>query len=188
MWEFLNNATIGAFVGAFSAFVLVMFTDWRRRHRIKTLLKFLVSDNLDHARPKLQAVKTNISLLKEDNKISGGPFMQFQTQSIKDYQHQVLDLLNANEKQGLDAIIYWMEGINGLLGEVDSNAQKLKQLIKDDASNSERSVAAREYIDSLEDTETNLNHFIELAGYYVEGQPHKILEFRYPIGKSRKQT
>ena len=182
MWELLNNASLGAFVGAFAAFVLVMFTDWRRRRRIKKLLKFLVSDNLDHARQKLEAVKTNIALLKEDNKITDGPFMQFQTHSIKDYQYQVLDLLDTNEKQGLDALIYWMEGINGLLDEVASNVQNLKQLIKNNASNPEKSEAAREYVDSLGETETNLNHFVELAGYYVEGKPHKILEFKYPIG------
>lgn len=186
MWDFLNNASLGAFVGAFSAFILVTATDIRRRYRQKRLLKFLVSDNLDHARQKIESVKTNIALIREDNKITGAPFMQFQTQSIRDYQHQVLDLLNANEKQGLDALIYWMEEINGLLDEVAINAQRLKQLIKNDSSNPEKSAAVKEYIDSLEDTETNLNYFVELAGYYVEGNPHKILEFRYPIGKSRK--
>ena len=186
MWEFLNNASIGAFAGAFLAFLLVVLTDWRRRCRIKNLLKYLVSDNLDHARQKNESVKTNIALIKEYNKITGAPFMQFQTQSIRDYQHQVLDLLNANEKQGLDALIYWMEGINGLLDEVAINAQQLKQLTKNNASNSEKSSAAKEYIDALEDTETNLNYFIELAGYYARGKPHKILEFKYPIGKSRK--
>ena len=181
LWEFLDNASLGAFVGAFSAFFLVVLTDWRRRRRIKTLLRHLVSDNLDHARYKVEAVRTNIALIKEDNKITGGPFMQFQTQSIKDYQHQVLDLLNANEKQALDALIYWMEGINGILNEVASNAQRLKQLIKNNASNSEKGVAADEYINSLEETETNLHHFIKLAGYYADGTPHKILEFKYPI-------
>lgn len=185
MWDFLNNASIGAFVGALLAFFLVVITDLRRRYRYKNLLKFLVSDNLDHARNKIAAVQMNIALIKEDNKITGAPFIRFSTQSIKDYQFQVLDLLNANEKQGLDALIFWMEAIDNLLDEATINAEKLKNLIKNDASTPERSLAGTEYINSLEEGEKNLNYLIELAGYYVEGNPHKILEFRHPVGNAK---
>ena len=185
MWDFLNNASVGAFIGAFAAFFLVVATDLRRRYRYKKLLTFLVSDNLDHARKKIKSVRTNIALIKEDNKVTGAPFMHFPTQSIKDYQFQVLDMLDANEKQGLDALIYWMEGIDGLLDEATDNAKKLKKLIKINASTLEKSSAGADFINSLEESETNLNHLIILAEYYVNGEPYKILEFSHPVGESK---
>ena len=185
MWDFLNNASVGAFIGAFAAFFLVVATVLRRRYRYKKLLTFLVSDNLDHARKKLESVQMNIDLAKEDNKVTGAPFMHFPTQSIKDYQFQVLDMLDANEKQGLDALIFWMEGIDGLLDEATDKAEKLNKLIKNNASTFERSSAGTDFIDSLEEAKKNLNYLIILAEYYVNGEPYKILEFSHPVGESK---
>lgn len=182
MSELFNNASVGAFIGAFFAFLLVAATDLRRRYRYKKLLKFLVSSNLDLAHKKIESVRMNIDLIKEDNKVMGAPFMHFPTQSIKDYQFQVLDLLNANDKQGLDTLIYWMEAIDTLLDEATLVAGKLKILIKNNASTSERSLVGTEYVDVLEEAETNLGHLVTLAEFYVKGESHKILEFKHPVG------
>ena len=78
-----------------------------------------------------------------------------------------------------------MGAIDNLLDEATINADKLKNLIKNDASTPERSLAGIEYINSLEEAEKNLNYLIELAGYYVEGNPHKILEFKHRIGNAK---
>jgi hypothetical protein len=183
--DILNNASVGAFVGAFFAFILVAATDLRRRYRYRRLLTHLVSDNMDLARKKLESVQMNLALIQEDNKVTGSPFMHFPTQSIKDYQFQVLDILDANHKQGLDALVYWMEAIDGLLDEATQSANKLKQCIKRNSSNAERTEAATSYIDVLGESETNLNILIQLTGHYVNGEPHKILEFYHEIGSSK---
>ena len=107
MLEFLNNGSVTAFVGAFAAFVLVMATDLRRRYRTRGLLRLLVSDNLDHARNKLEAVKMNRALFIEDRRITDAPIMRFPTQLIRDTQTQVLDLLSANEMQSTNVLLYW---------------------------------------------------------------------------------
>lgn len=182
MWDFLNNASVGAFVGAFSAFLLVVATDLRRRYRYRTLLKYLISDNQDHAQKKLEAVRMNLALIREDNRVTPAPFMLFPTKSIKDYQFQVLDILNSNQKQALDALVYWMEAIDGLLSEATQNASELKRLVKENAATSERARVAGEYIDCLEEAEKNLGYFIKLSGYYVQGEPRKVVEFYHPIG------
>lgn len=185
MWDFLNNSSIGAFIGAFAAFFLVVITDWRRRRRYKKLLTFLVSDNLDHARHKIEAVRMSLSLIKEDGRVTDAPFMCFPTQSIKDYQFQVLDMLNANEKQGLDALVFWMESIDSLLGEATKNAGLVISLIKNKIEGSEELKAIDNYVIALEEAEINLSNFIKLAGYYVKGESYKIIEFSHPVGDSK---
>jgi hypothetical protein len=184
MWDFLNNASIGAFVGAFTAFFLVVATDLRRRYRMRALLTHLVSDNLDLARRKLEAVQMNIALIKEDGRITGSPFMKFPIQSIKDYQFQVLDILNANNKQGLDGLVYWMQAIDELLLEATEYAKEIKKYIKNKDTDSEK-IAIADYIDVMEESEKNLVYLIQLAEFYVKGEPHKILEFYHEVGESK---
>lgn len=179
--EFFSNPTVSAFFGALFAFLLVTATDWRRRRRTKRLLTYLVSDNIDHARAKIESVRTNLALIKEDNKITGAPFIHFPTESIKQYQHDILDILNANEKQALDALVFWMEAIDELISSATEKANQIKSLIRHDASNEEKALLVNEFIDSLEEAEENLKNFIELAGHYKNGAPHKVLEFQHPI-------
>ena len=180
MWNFLNNASIAAFIGAFIgalfAFILVIIRDRYRRNQIKKLLKSVVSHNLDFAKNKLQVVEKNIVRIKEHDRYNVASYMPFYTQSIKERQFQVLDLLSESEAQALDALIYRMEGINNLLNEVTSNAEKLKMLDENGASEDEISLVREEYTDSLEETKDNLNILKRFARDYVEGNPHKILE------------
>jgi hypothetical protein len=138
--EMLSNPTVSAFFGALFAFLLVAATDWRRRRRTKRLLTYLVSDNIDHARHNIESVKTNIALLKKDNKITGAPFIRFPTESIKQYQHDILDMFNANEKQALDALVFWMEAIEDLISNATEKANEIKSLIRQNASNEEKTL------------------------------------------------
>lgn len=43
------------------------------------------------------------------------------------------------------------------------------------------------YIGTLKNTERNLIIFIELAGFYKNGKPHKILEFTYPLESADRE-
>lgn len=182
MWDFLSNASVAAFIGAFSAFLLVAATDLRRRYRLRTLLRCQVSDSQDHARKKREAVQMNLALIREDRKITDAPFMRFPTRGIKDYELQVLDLLDANHKQGLDALIYWMEAIDDLLVKATSRASRIKELeIRGAADAEEKDLEVRRYIETLEEADRNLGCLVDLTGAYVEGKPHKILEFYHPM-------
>lgn len=181
IWDFLNNSSIAAFVGAFSAFFLVVLTDWRRKKRYATLLKNLISDNRDHARFKIETVRGNIAMLREDNEVTGAPIMQFPTKAIRDYQFQVLDTLGANHKQALDALIYWMEAIDELLSEARATAYRLKEAIDSKAGNEKKARISQEYLSQMADAEKNLDHLIKLLGYYVADEPHKIIEFQHPV-------
>lgn len=182
MCEFLNNTSVAAFVGAFSAFILVALTDIRRRYRDRSLLRCLVSDNLDHARKKLASIQMNRSMLTEDNKITDAPFMPFSTQSIRDYQVRALDVLGTKEKQSLDAIMYWMESIDELIASATSIASRVKILIKSGSPDQERIAAAEEYSERLGEAEKNLEYLITMAECYKQKEYHKIIEFKHPVG------
>ena len=78
-----------------------------------------------------------------------------------------------------------MKAIDELLGEATQNANELKKRIKRNASNEEKSEAVAEYIDTLEEGETNLNILIQLSEFYVRGEPHKILEFYHEVAIAR---
>lgn len=181
MCEVLNNASVAAFLGAFFAFLLVVAANWLRRRQQKSTLTSLISDNLDHARQKRQSVKTNIELLQEDNKVTDAPYMRFPIRSIRDQQIQVLDLLSAAQKQGIDALIYWMEAVDDLLASATSKATELKVLIRANATLQERSKSAERYLELMGESEKNLGLLCRLCEYYVDGNPEKIIEFRHPI-------
>lgn len=181
MCDLLNNASLAAFIGALCAFLLVAATDLRRTYRLRTLLRYQVDDCRDLARRKIEAVQTNLALIKEDGRITNAPVMRFPTQGIKDYQIRVLDILNANQKQGLDVLIYWLEATDNLMAEVTSNATRIIDLETCAPAAPEKQILVKRYIDGLEEAETNLSYIVELAGAYVEGKPHEILEFHHPV-------
>ncbi|ACL03162.1 hypothetical protein Dalk_1462 [Desulfatibacillum aliphaticivorans] len=181
MCEVLNNASVSAFIGAFSAFILVMLTDIRRRYRDRSLLRLLISDSGDHSQKKLTSVKMNREMVTENNNITDAPFMPFSTQSIRDFQVRALDVLGTQEKQSVDAIIYWMESINDLLNSATSCASKIKTLIKSNASTQERDDVLKDYLEILREGEKNLEYLISMVKLHKQKQYRKVVEFLHPV-------
>jgi len=181
--EFFQNPSVAAFVGAFAAFLLVAANDWRRRRRKKRLLTYLVDDNAALARDKRETVKTNIAMIG-DNRYTDAPIMRFQTVALTNHHQEVMDMMDANENQGLSALIYWMESIDGLLDEARHTAGVLRQLEIAGSPNEQRSAVGSRLLQQFQDAEANLGIFDKLCTFYVSGDPHKIGEFLYPIGSS----
>lgn len=182
MIEYLDNSSVSAFLGALFAFLLVIANESRKRNRSKRTIVDLVDDLNELAHRKIESVRTNIALIREDNKFTTAPFMQFPLSPIKHLQLEVLDLLNANEKAGLDAILYWAESIDGLLNSVTKNSIKLYELAKENAPTAQRAQIGVEMIIELQEAENNLKHFFTFCEHYTTGKPHKILEFQHPVG------
>ena len=107
--------------------------------------------------------------------------MRFPVRAIRDQQIQVLDILSAAQKQGIDALLYWMEGIDDLLATAISKAVELKTLVRADADLESRTKAAEEFLEALTEGDRNLGILCELCEYYVDGTPERILDFRHPI-------
>jgi hypothetical protein len=184
-WQFLNNASVAAFLGAFSALLLIVLNDWRRRHRSKTQLRYLVSDNIDHARAKLTSVERNLAMLS-DNQFVAVQIMPFPVLALKNKQIEVIDLLDSNENRGLDALLYWMEAIDGLLAEYRATANELRRAVESEADNAIRLRLAARMKTDLEDAQRNLGILIRLCESFVSGKYYEILEFQHPIVQSAK--
>ena len=164
MWDFFNNASVSAFVGAFAAFLLVALTDIRRAHRKKRTMKDLICDLGDLAQKKIETCRTNLAMIQEDNKFTTAPVMQFPTAPIKHIQLDVLYLLNANEKAGLDGILYWADAIDGLFAEALATSERLRALAKKEAPTSLRAQLGEDIIESFRNAERNLEYLVELCG------------------------
>ncbi len=75
-----------------------------------------------------------------------------------------------------------MESIDCVLAEATKNATNVKALVKYSASEDKTGPVIKNYIDCLEESEKNLNYLVDLCGFYVSGQPHKVVEFYHPVG------
>jgi len=62
--DFLNNASVAAFLGAFFAHFLVSLTDWRRRRARVALIVRRLSVNRDLANAKRETAQANISMIR----------------------------------------------------------------------------------------------------------------------------
>jgi hypothetical protein len=128
MPDFLNNASIAAFLGAFAAFFLVALTDWRRNRRKKKILFRQITINKQLAEKKKQSIQNNLKALTDHNKIIPSPIMRFSIDDINRLKSETLDFLTTNEKLSLDAIIYTMEAIDGLIKSVENKVSRIDEL------------------------------------------------------------
>lgn len=185
MDDLFNNATVAAFFGSFAAFLLVAATDLRRRYLIRSLLTRQIKDAVELANAKLETVRLNMALVREDNRITAAPIMPFPLKPIEDYRLQVLDLLSSAQAQALDALSYWMKAIDGLLAEAGAVAIRVKALSRANAPDAERRALAEEYLDLMGEAEKNMLYLVEMLGHYVAERPEKILGFKHPVGGAR---
>ena len=181
--QFLNNASVAAFLGAFSALLLVVLNDWRRRRRSKTQLRYLVGDNLEHARVKLRSVQNHLGLLAE-NRVAPAPIMPFPVGAIQSKQLDVIDMLGSNENRALDALLYWMDAIDGLLEDFRLRATELQRAIETNGDHATQNFLLGQVKTNLADAKRNIEILIGLCELYVEGKYHQILELQHPIERA----
>jgi hypothetical protein len=122
--NFLNNASVAAFVGAFSAFFLVIANDWRRNRRKMKLIRNEISLNKDNAKDKLETIIRNRSLVTEHNQIVYAPIIKFNSPVIKQLATDILDRFSTDQRRAMDAICYTMDATDGLLDSAHSTRPK----------------------------------------------------------------
>ena len=181
IFEVFNNASVSAFLGAFAAYFLVAFTDWRRRRLKVTLLHRRVEINKELAQAKLETARTNIAMVEEDGRFMSAPVMRFPAEDVRILQREALDMLTATNLHALDALIYWMEAIDGLFQEAYVASRELEELAKAQAPDKDRIVKAKALLREYKAAERNLVEFIELSDHYINGNPEKILGFKKAI-------
>ncbi len=138
VWSFLNNGSIAAFLGAFFAFLLVAFTDWRRnRARLKTLLA-QVNANARVIEPMLEAItNSNFSLILKTIKPTGA--RGFRVSDMVTLKCELLDLIEEKQLLCLESILHQMQGMNDQLDQELDLAKKMYE--KQDAEDALKTFA-----------------------------------------------
>lgn len=178
--DILNNASLAAFIGAFSAFFLVALTDWRRKYSRKKLILTRVKILKGIAQKKLETAQSNIELI-QNNQFTSAPVMKFPS-DLATLQKEALDILNSTQINALDALIYWMESIDGIFERARVIAEELYEIIKNGASTAQRGKKGEELLGEFGHAKTNLEHFITLTSMYINQEPEKILEYKVKQG------
>lgn len=162
--QFFNNQSVGAFVGAFAAFMLVVLNDWRRDRRRVRSIRNEMKMNLAHAKGKLQTLRSNRAAMREHNKVMPSPIIKFNTGYIRQIAAEVLDSFSPDQRRAIDAICYTMEATDGLLEEAYTLAKTFQTAL----GQAERIANAESLLAEYGDGIVNLKRLIEMCENYVE--------------------
>ena len=172
---FLNNQSVGAFLGAFAAFVLVAANDWRReRRKIKTLRAEIEVNRAD-ALGKLETARRMRTLMRERSRVMPAPVLRFNTTFTRQLAAEVLHHLSLDQRRAVEGLCYTMEAIDGLLDESLDLVRKLTGAL----GQAERLGTAEHLLKNWSDIITNLNRLIEMCDEYLAGNYTQLVNKQY---------
>jgi len=175
----LNNAAFASFIGAFSAFMLVILNDLRREHRVVSTIRNEVEMNGEHAKGKLEALKMNRSALTEHNKVIPSPIIHFSAGVIRALSTSVLHRFSPDHRRALDALCYMMEATDDLLADTHKTAERFRP--GGGLSDTERPTVSNELLAYYDDGITNMSRLIEMCEFYKKGKYRTILTKKYNV-------
>lgn len=173
--EFFNNQSVGAFLGAFAAFLLVAATDWRRERRKVKTLRAEVEVSLGDAQAKLETARRMRAMLRNENQITPAPVLRFNTAYARQLSGEVLHLLSRDQRRAVEALCYTMEAIDGLFSEATESANG----IRGTTDNAQRIRMAADLLATWGDIVANLNRLMEMCQTYLDGRFTDLVEKQY---------
>lgn len=174
--DLLNNPSIAAFIGAFSAFFLVALTDFRRKYSKKKLLVKRVKVLKEIALALSETAQSNIDMINK-NRFTIAPIMKFPS-DLSIMQREALNVLSSTQINAIDALIYWMKSIDGIFERARIVAENLSELTQKDAPEEKRIQKSLDLKEEYRLAKINIDHFIELASMYINKEPEKIMEYK----------
>ena len=173
--NFFNNQSVGAFIGAFSAFALVVLNDRLRDARKVKNISSEIEMNLAHAKGKLDSVRSNRTLMKEQNRVMAAPILKFNIMLIRQLAAEVLSQLSLDQRRAIEALCYRMEATAEILDEAYLLTKKFSEpLGKSDHINTSKRLLAN-YSDAI----VNLKLLAEMCENYVTGNYAVIVTKQY---------
>ncbi len=173
---FFKNPSVAAFVGAFSAFLLVSVVDWIRKGNEVAVLRSLVSDTADQARKKIEMVSLNRQYLEDNGTITKAGYIPFKTDHLDTLTIEVLTRLNSNEKQALDVIHFWAKATDDQLDEIAEIANAAIDQFKITGKSNEVELMLDEYRSETALALRNMDIICQSCDAFLSGKSHEVLE------------
>jgi hypothetical protein len=175
--DLLDNKSVAAFIGAFSAFLLVIVNDWRRERRKVSYLRSEIEMNQVIARNKTETARGNRSLIRDHNRISAAPTLKFNTALIRDLAAEVLGRLTPDQRRAVEALCYRMDAIDGLFEDVAAQSKKFEP--PSDLIHEQRHEIGKSIISTYGDIIVNLKILAEMSGDYITGHFTEVVTRQY---------
>lgn len=171
----LDNGSVAAFLGALAAFLLVIFTDWRRNRRKAKNVFLEVESCRFHAEKKRQTVIDNRNQMRTANKLMPGRFIPFNSGLVRQLATEVLDQLTQDQRRAIDAIVFRMEGCDQLLEE----AYVVSRMFSDPVFQEGRIAKANELLTIFGDAIVNLGILIQMCRQFTAREYRSVLEAQH---------
>jgi len=173
--DFFNNQSVGAFLGAFAAFLLVAANDWRReRRKIKTL-RAEIEVNLADAQAKLETARRMRALMREHNRVMPAPILRFNTTFTRQLASEVLHHLSVDQRRAVEGLCYTMESIDGLFAE----SLELAKRFTGPLGQADRLAIAEHLLTNWSDSIANLKRLAEMCEQYLAGRYGDLVRKQY---------
>jgi hypothetical protein len=179
--ELLDNKSVAAFIGAFSAFLLVFATDWRRERLKVKYIRAEIEINQVIARNKIDTARGNRSLIRGQNKIAAAPTLKFNTGLIRGLTAEVLGRLTADQRRAIEALCYRMDAIDQLFNDVATQSKKYEP--PSSLTNEERHHLGKSIISTYADIIVNLKVLVEMSADYLNGHFTEVVTRRHDPAK-----
>ena len=122
----LDNSSVAAFLGAASAFALVILYDsWRERRKVKSI-RSAVAGSAETARAKLETVRRLRDMMTKQNMVQMPYVLPFSVAAIRSQAVDVAYRLSSQQSRALEGVCYRMEGCDQILWEARSFAEVLE--------------------------------------------------------------
>lgn len=173
--DFFNNQSVGAFIGAFSAFALVVLNDQRRDNKKVKNLTAEIEMCLAHAKGKLESVRNNRTLMRDHNQVMAAPILKFNTALIRQLTAEVLPNLTLSQRRAIDALCYTMDAIDEIL----QSAYQMAKTFSGPAEHTEHTSTAKRLLVEYEDGIVNLKRLMEMCENYLAKKYDVIVSKQY---------